>query len=179
MSGPIIRVGFFGKLPSRGDFVQMRLSRSAITAWDQWLQAVMPAAQAGLGERWAEVWQAAHGWRFALGSGVCGPRPLTGVWLPSTDRVGRTFPLMIAAEAATMHDAFLDAAECIGADAVRGTMTPDMLARRLGSAPRALPTVRAAGNTAGRWWRRGRDPGEELRSDAMPDADAFVRMLTP
>src|ERR1700753_3291837 len=50
MSGPAIRIGFFGKLPSRGDFVRMYLSRAIVTAWDQWLQSVMPEAQAHLSE---------------------------------------------------------------------------------------------------------------------------------
>ena len=111
MSRPALQVGFFGKLPSRGDFVRGSLSRAVAAPWDRWLQSVMPDAQARLGERWSGVWHAAPGWRFAFEPGVCGPQPLAGVWLPSMDRVGRTFPLMIAAQVAGLDDAFLDLAE--------------------------------------------------------------------
>jgi type VI secretion system protein ImpM len=156
----------------------MSLSRPVTAAWDQWLQSVMPGAQAHLSEHWTEMWRAAPAWRFAFEPGVCGPPPLSGVWLPSADRVGRTFPLMIAAEAATMTDSFLDAAERIGADAICGTMTPEMLARRLDLAPRPLPAGPGRNGAAARWWRTGAEGGEMLQGDALPDTGLFVRMLT-
>ena len=37
-------------------------------------------------------------WRFVLGPGLCGPVPTLGVLMPSVDRVGRYFPLVIAAQ---------------------------------------------------------------------------------
>ena len=36
-------------------------------------------------------------WRFALAPGVAGPLPMLGVMMPSVDRVGRQFPLTLAA----------------------------------------------------------------------------------
>ncbi len=172
-----VRVGFYGKLPSRGDFVRGFLPRAVAAPWDQWLQSVLPAAQARLGEGWAEAWHAAHAWRFAFAPGLCGPRPVTGVWLPSVDRVGRSFPLMIAVQAPATGDAFLAAAECAGAAANRGGRPPAMLARRRHRAPRPQPAAAAAGSTAARWWRRTETDGEVLRGDMLPDADTFVRML--
>lgn len=190
MSRPVsirrdIRVGFYGKLPSRGDFVRGGAFLRAVTApWDQWLQSVMPGAQAKLGGRWTEVWHAAPAWRFALAPGVCGPQPVTGVWLPSVDSVGRTFPLVVAVQAVATDDALLAAMECAGADAIRNVMTPDMLSRRLSCAPCPAVEARAPGGmairTATRWWRRtGKEADEALRGDALPDADTFIRMLTP
>jgi type VI secretion system protein ImpM len=173
-----IRAGFFGKLPSRGDFVRGSLPRAVAAPWDQWLQSVLPAAQARLGGCWPDVWHAAQAWRFAFAPGVCGPQPVTGVWLPSVDRVGRTFPLMIAVQAAAMDDAFLAAVECAGADAIRSVMTPDMLADRLNRTPCPMSAASAASNPAARWWRRTEGAeGAVLRGDALPDADTFVRML--
>lgn len=180
MSSPaVIRIGFYGKLPSRGDFVRSFLPRTVAAPWDQWLQSVLPAAQGRLGKCWAEVWHAAQAWRFALAPGVCGSQPVTGVWLPSADRVGRAFPLMIAVQAAVVDDAFLTAAEGAGADAISSVMTPDMLARRLSLAPRPASAATAAGDAGARWWRRTEGTeGEALLGDALPDADTFVRMLT-
>jgi type VI secretion system protein ImpM len=179
MSGPAVRIGFFGKLPSRGDFVRVCLSRAATAGWDEWLQSVMPGAQAHLDEHWAEIWQATHPWRFAFEPGVCGPLPVSGIWLPSADRVGRTFPLMIAAEAATMTESFLDEAESIGADAIRSKISPETLAHRLDLVPRPLPAGPSYDGVAVRWWRRrGTDGGEVVQGDTLPDTDMFVRMLT-
>ncbi len=89
-----IRVGFFGKLPSRGDFVRSGLSRATVEAWDQWLQTVVPLAADTLADRWWDM----RSWRFAFGANICGPWPMTGLFLPSADRVGRLFPLLIAVE---------------------------------------------------------------------------------
>ena len=177
MSGPVIRAGFYGKLPSRGDFVRCSLPRAVTAPWDRWLQSVLPAAQASLGEGFTEAWHGTHAWRFAFAPGVCGPQPVTGVWLPSADRVGRTFPLMIAVPAAVADDPFFVTVECAGADAIRSAMTPDMLARRLDLVPHPAP-VPVAGSTATRWWRQADEgEGRVLRGDTLPDADTFVRML--
>jgi type VI secretion system protein ImpM len=168
-----MRIGFFGKLPSRGDFVRAGLSRAIVTAWDGWLQDVMPmsheALDAALGS--------APAWRFDFGAGVCGPHAACGLFLPSADRVGRSFPLLIAAESAMATDAFLDAAEHIGLEAIRDAMPPEMLALHLSNAPRPLPASAAGGAT--RWWRRvGVAEVYELIGDALPDAATFLRMLS-
>jgi type VI secretion system protein ImpM len=168
-----VRIGFFGKLPSRGDFVRAGLSRAITMAWDCWLQDVLPTAheelEASLGR--------APVWRFGFGAGVCGPRAACGLLLPSADRVGRGFPLRIAAESAMTSDAFLDTAEHIGLAAIREAMSPEMLALHLRNAPRPLPA--SATCRATRWWRRvGASEFCELIDDALPDAATFLRMLS-
>jgi type VI secretion system protein ImpM len=168
-----MRIGFFGKLPSRGDFVRFGLSRALTAAWDAWLQEVMFSSR----EVSDAVLSGAPIWRFDLGAGVCGPRHACGLLLPSSDSVGRVFPLMIAAEAAMATDAFLDAAERIGLEAIRSTMPPEMVARSLDGAPRPSPARDASRAT--RWWRRGGTSGAcELIGDALPDAATFLRMLS-
>src|SRR4051794_39585251 len=107
-------VGFFGKIPSRGDFVHAGLSSGFVRAWDGWLQRVMAEARRTLGETWPDLWHVAPVWRFALPPGQCGGQPVLGLWMPSVDRVGRAFPLTLAAEPGGRGDAFLDAAERIG-----------------------------------------------------------------
>lgn len=167
-----VRIGFFGKLPSRGDFVRIGLSRALATAWDGWLQEVIPAS----GDAFDAALRSAPVWRFAFGAGICGPRAACGLFLPSADRVGRIFPLLIAAESAMATDAFLDAAERIGLAAIREAMPPEMLALHLSNAPRPLPASDAAGVT--RWWRSAATAGVcEFLGDALPDAATFLRML--
>jgi type VI secretion system protein ImpM len=168
-----IRIGFFGKLPSRGDFVRFGLSRALIAAWDNWLQEVMFASH----EVFGSVLSDAPIWRFEFGAGVCGPRRACGLLLPSADSVGRMFPLMIAAEAAMATDAFLDAVERIGVEAIRHTMPPETVAQNLNGAPRPSPA--RDGSRATRWWRReGTSDACELIGDALPDAATFLRMLS-
>lgn len=161
-------MGFFGKLPSRGDFIRIGLSRLATTAWDRWLSSVLPDAPDA---------SRLPPWRFAFWPGVCGPAALTGVLLPSHDRIGRLFPLLIAAEAAEPGEVFLDAAELIGTTAIRDAVAPNTLIRQLGRAPRPMPAGRTSGPPA-RWWRRG-NTVTEFPGKALPDPDAFLRMLQP
>ena len=89
-------VGFYGKLASRGDFVSRGLPQSFIQPWDQWLAAGLVASQQQLAERWLPAYLVSPLWRFALAPGVCGPDAVVGVLMPSIDRVGRYFPLILA-----------------------------------------------------------------------------------
>ncbi|KZS55080.1 MULTISPECIES: type VI secretion system-associated protein TagF [Rhizobium] len=92
------RIGFFGKLPSHGDFVSMGLGRGLQTALDAWLQSGLQAAQQDLGEDWERRFRLMPAWRFIIERGLWGPATVAGVLLPSLDRVGRSFPLVIAAQ---------------------------------------------------------------------------------
>jgi type VI secretion system protein ImpM len=194
MSRP--HVGFFGKIPARGDFVRARLSRPLVAAWDDWMQMVLPAAMRLLGARWESAWQVAPVWRFALPAGQCGPSPLLGLWLPSIDAAGRRFPLMIAAEGALDSAVFLDAAEQIGRDAIACDLTPGIMLARLDATALArqdatalarpdatAPEERIAKGMAvaaqGHWWSEGGPlvRAGELRSASLPDAPAFAGML--
>jgi len=88
--------GFYGKLPSEGDFVTRRLPWDFTTPWDEWLQRGMLASREALGARWLERYLAAPVWRFRLAPGVCGPTGWCGLFFPSVDRVGRYFPMTVA-----------------------------------------------------------------------------------
>ncbi|WP_081991477.1 type VI secretion system-associated protein TagF [Inquilinus limosus] len=171
-------VGFFGKIPSRGDFLCVGLSLGFIQAWDGWLQRVLADVQRSLGEGWAEVWRVAPVWRFALPSGQCGHRTVLGLWMPSVDRVGRCFPLTIAAEGADCGDAFLDAAETIGREAISYDLGPEDVMGRLRDAPTPSP-VPASTGAAARWWSAGGPlaAAAELVLDTLPDSAGFARML--
>ncbi|HJQ56724.1 MAG TPA: type VI secretion system-associated protein TagF [Vineibacter sp.] len=93
------RVGFFGKLPGRGDFVRRDLPNAFVDTWDAWVQQGMEASRATLGDAWLDSWLCAPIWRFAIPNGICGPDGWAGVMMPSVDRAGRYFPLTLVAPA--------------------------------------------------------------------------------
>ena len=90
--------GFFGKLPARGDFVGRRLDQAFRTAFDDWLQKSIATSKRQLGAAWLPAYLNAPIWRFVLGPNLCGSTPSLGVMMPSVDRVGRYFPLVVGAQ---------------------------------------------------------------------------------
>lgn len=89
--------GWFGKLPGHGDFVGRRLPPAMRDPFDAWLQRAILASRAALGASWQPLWLSSPLWRFVLAPGLCGPQAWSGVMTPSMDRVGRCFPLVLAA----------------------------------------------------------------------------------
>jgi type VI secretion system protein ImpM len=92
--------GFFGKLRSHGDFVGRRLPPAMRDPFDAWLQAALLHSRRDLGDAWTPAWLTGPLWRFVLAPGVCGNAAWAGVMMPSLDRVGRCFPLVLAAPCA-------------------------------------------------------------------------------
>lgn len=88
--------GFFGKLPSAGDFVQRRLPSSFVDTWDQHFERAVDASRHTLGNAWQHAYRSSPAWRFMLSPGVCGASAWMGVMGPAGDRVGRSFPMVIA-----------------------------------------------------------------------------------
>jgi type VI secretion system ImpM family protein len=89
--------GFFGKLPGVGDFVQRRLPARFVDRWDQHFEHAVDAARGALGHDWPAAYHASPIWRFAMPAGICGESAWVGVLGPASDRVGRCFPMVIAA----------------------------------------------------------------------------------
>ena len=98
--------GFYGKIPIRGDFITRHLPRSFIQPWDRWLQAALTHSREQLGEHWLDYYLTSPLWRFVLGSGLCSEQAYTGVFMPSVDRVGRYYPLVVAAPLHTQQSTF-------------------------------------------------------------------------
>ncbi len=120
-------VGFYGKLPCRGDFLRRRVPQEFVDAWDPWVQECISESWHQLEERWLESYLTSPVWRFVLADGVCGTGAYAGVMLPSVDRVGRYFPLTIVArwnvddslvDAACLQQRWFEAAEALAGQAL-------------------------------------------------------------
>jgi type VI secretion system protein ImpM len=187
--------GYFGKVSTHGDFVSRRLPAGLVEAWDRWLQECIQASRAQLGDQWLSHYLTSPVWRFAIAPGVLGPDGLAGVMMPSVDRVGRYFPLMIAAigappllEWVQHHGAWFDALD----DLARESLAPAFTLARFDAAPEpalapsSAPASRPASTSMsaalqGRslWWSEG-EPGIEaspLVCQGMPPPRAFAAML--
>lgn len=92
----IIDVGFYGKLPTYGDFIQKRLPTDFINPWHEWLQAGMMACREKSPDGWMSFYLNCPAWSFVLSAGICGEQAVAGVTIPSVDRVGRYFNFTMA-----------------------------------------------------------------------------------
>jgi type VI secretion system ImpM family protein len=88
--------GFFGKLPGAGDFVQRRLPSAFVEVWDPHFERAVNASRLALGDAWQHAYRSSPVWRFLLSPGVCTSSAWVGVIGPAGDRVGRSFPMVIA-----------------------------------------------------------------------------------
>lgn len=151
-------VGFFGKLPGAGDFVQRRLPADFVDRWDRHFEHAVAASREQLGERWHDTWHASPAWRFLLAPGVCGEAAWAGVMAPAADRVGRCFPMVMASSLGadaghggrTLREAqrWFDALEQIHAQARQQGAGADAFDARLSSLPGPLQVSRSDPATA-------------------------------
>ncbi len=99
-------IGWHGKLPTVGDFATRRLDSNFVSVWDDWLSAGLAKLRSHDPEHWLDAYLASPTWRFLLTPGFL-PTPLhalawAGVVMPSVDRVGRYYPLTLAAPLAVI-----------------------------------------------------------------------------
>ena len=101
---PAFGPGFFGKLPARGDFVARGLPVGFLNPWEDWLHGLWQVSWTHFGDVWPTLVSQGPVWRFALEAGLCGADPVAGLMAPSCDRLGRVFPLCVAAGVAGRSD---------------------------------------------------------------------------
>ena len=70
MSDPIINIGYLGKVPSLGDFVQDSVSKEFSEHWEQWLQAAIAVSKEQLGDNWQDNYLTGPVWHFALSPNI-------------------------------------------------------------------------------------------------------------
>lgn len=176
--------GWYGKLPCLGDFASRRLARSWIAQWDEWLSGVLAASREALGDGWLDAYLGCPVWRFVLGPGVIDRSSWGGVLMPSVDRVGRYFPLTIAAPLASGNrveriDLWLDslaAAALATLDERRPVEALEDDLARLGSLPGSNETLEASPGES-LWWRDSEPQAGAIVVKGLPDAAQFRAML--
>lgn len=98
--------GWYGKLPTLGDFAQRRMDPGFLAAWDGWLAAGLLDLQRRLPATWLDAYLASPSWRFVLAPGALpgapGAQAWAGVLMPSVDKVGRYFPFSLVLPLATL-----------------------------------------------------------------------------
>ncbi|MEM6372378.1 MAG: type VI secretion system-associated protein TagF [Pseudomonadota bacterium] len=139
--------GAFGKFPGMGDFLRVGLPVGFVQAWDTWLQQGLVDIREQLSEAWTDAYMSAPIWRFTLPAGAAGEHAVSGILMASVDRVGRQYPLTLAA----CHDApstvvshfangaVFDQLENIALDALEDHSTRDSVTAAL-SAVHLVPT---------------------------------------
>ncbi len=192
-------VGFFGKLPTHGDFVSAALGSRLQSELDQWVHNGLIALEATLGSDWRRLFHATTAWRFVVGKGVWGPSAVAGVLLPSRDRVGRSFPLIIAAQLQRFSgqlrdlcedDSWFTAAEALTetsdkadfamsrfVEGIKRLRPPFIDKHSSVMQSAAMSNAPAPGSL---WWRinPGTRQGKGFRTAAAPTAQDFVKLVT-
>jgi type VI secretion system protein ImpM len=154
-------IGWHGKLPTVGDFATRRLDSNFVSVWDDWLSAGLARLRTDDPDHWLDAYLASPTWRFVLTTGFL-PSPLhamawAGVVMPSVDKVGRYYPLTLAAplsaipvEAGAQLDLWLwlQGLEDAAIDALQEDWSIDLLETelmRLGLPPEPLPGAGVSG----------------------------------
>jgi len=154
MDAPGTVPGWYGKLPTLGDFASRRLEGSFIEPWDLWLGEGMAAQRELLGPGWLDAYLGSPVWRFVLMPGVLAQESaaLAGVLMPSVDKVGRYFPLTLVTRLATLpHSAreleellgWLQRIEDIAVDAMHDDWTIEQLDEALAQLPAPIAAAEA------------------------------------
>ncbi|SDO87173.1 type VI secretion system protein ImpM [Aureimonas jatrophae] len=185
--------GFFGKVPSQGDFVASRFDRSLRDPLDRWAQRALAQARRERGESWKQAFLAMPPWRFALGAALAGGEPAIGVMVPSQDRVGRPFPLFLGARMAdhrgpvrllARQRRWFETAEALALEARGTTMPLERLDRNLASLwPDPGAGSDEGAGSSGReerdrsfWWTDG-NPPRRFAANGFPAPEEFGHFL--
>ncbi|WP_152502016.1 type VI secretion system-associated protein TagF [Labrenzia sp. THAF82] len=94
--------GYFGKLAARADFVVANCPAGFMRLWEPFLMKGLAQSRLDLKEAWEEAYMTMPVWRFWLTPAQSDSdlgAAVAGAFMPSIDKVGREFPLTVAASA--------------------------------------------------------------------------------
>jgi type VI secretion system ImpM family protein len=92
-----LKTGFYGKLPSNGDFLSRNLSHEITLSIDEWFQISMTQLRHRLPD-WSYFFNSSPSWFFLIPCNFFSSKAYAGYITPSIDRVGRCFPLIVIKE---------------------------------------------------------------------------------
>jgi type VI secretion system protein ImpM len=188
------KIGFFGKVPTHGDFVSKGFDHSLLSRLDAWIGAGLECCERELGPAWVDRFRRSPPWRFVIDRSLWSEAAMVGVLLPSRDRVGRHFPLVIAASVESFRgsaaqlcfdDKWFMAAEALAETSLHQDFDTSTLGEGLNRL--GMPRVRVEpGSTIGGgkpvslWWHL---EAETKRADGFatqgkPVAEDFLRLVS-
>ncbi len=190
------RIGFYGKIPSHGDFISEGLDRELLGSLDGWLRSGLHACADIFADRWSAVFTNSPPLRFIIERGIWGRSAYAGVLLPSKDRVGRKYPLIILAQMVDFRQhprtLYLDDTWFMAAEALAETsMTLDFDMSRFTSSIKRLrmpkpkgddedvPASPQTGQPTSLWWyidSESRRP-RGVKFEGKPAATDFVKLF--
>lgn len=192
------RIGFFGKLPTHGDFVGWGLPVELQRQLQDWLQSGLQAVREKWGEAWLAPFKAMPPWRFIIEKGLWSSHPLAGVLVPSADRVGRGFPLVILSQLHSVaehpfqfykDETWFTALEAIAESGVHRDFQLDSFTTALQKLRNLHPFDAHEGQSSGSvrrtketlWWTvtPGSRSVQGFRNPGPPRSEDFLRFLTP
>ncbi|MDO5528023.1 MAG: type VI secretion system-associated protein TagF [Paracoccus sp. (in: a-proteobacteria)] len=181
--------GYFGKVPTQGDFVFRGLPLSLNDRLDAWLRQSVQSSQRQMGREWLPAFLVAPVWRMAITPGLFGPDALVGVMMPSVDRAGRYFPLVIAAPIPGLRASAADLARMTtwfdaAEETALSTLDPhfslgwfDEQIAGLSLPASLLPRHDPQAAPGSIWWTA--EGGGQVTLDQMPQPDAFGALFLP
>jgi len=195
--------GYFGKLPDRADFVTGRCPDGFMKLWEPFLMRGLAQSRQELGSDWEDAYMTMPVWHFLM-SPSAGPdehsAPVAGALMPSVDRVGRKFPLTIAAPLADGQvkdqpaQDWFDAVEAVLVDAlqedatladfqaaVSGLAVPftDAERRETPSGEELEPDHETKGLLTSRFWCRAGTKTFLFDCDGLPAPEEFRWLILP
>ena len=185
-----LTVGWYGKIPSLGDFISRRLPANFIDTWDTWLQKAMATSREQLGEHWLDLYLTSPMWRFILMPDTCSNTKIwTGILMPSIDKVGRHFPLTIAAEIEPYPQALLSlissqhwytALEQVALASLDLNISPDDLDQSLACHPPPIlcgESYSIYDQELSHWWQASSLTGDSQKSLSLPTTNALAEIF--
>ena len=187
--------GWYGKLPSLGDFASRRLAPEWIETWDAWLAAGLLGWRERDQDHWLDDYLRGPSLRFLVMPGVLPGNHCTactaaepgqswvGVLMPSVDRVGRYFPLTFAqalshlpanANALDQLLNWLVQLDDLAVAALQDNWTPDQLEAQL-HALEALPVLDAVTSPA-QFAQFATGTGTGTSTSTRPHGDPTARL---
>lgn len=91
------QIGCFGKIRSCGDFISRHVSQNVQHQFDQWLEAGLTETKNKFQQQWLDYYLTSPVWYF-IRPGANSEQLIFGIMMPSVDKVGRYYPLIVVKE---------------------------------------------------------------------------------
>ncbi|MCK5817738.1 MAG: type VI secretion system-associated protein TagF [Psychromonas sp.] len=88
-------IGYYGKIPSKGDFIYNDFNLDFIYHWNEWMESIITVSKEQLEGNWLDCYLTSPIWHFSLSEGVCCENAIFGSIIPSIDKKSRYFPFSI------------------------------------------------------------------------------------